>query len=112
MRRRLREELGVGATRLERIYAFDYRASFLDRGTEHEFCHVFLAQLDEEQRPTVHAAEIMDWAWYELTDVDALMKTSPDTLTPWFCLEWQMLRGRYASVLAGFAQGHSPRSAA
>lgn len=102
VRRRLREELGVTTDRLQRVYSFEYRAVFGARGTEHELCHVFLAALGEDEQPTVHAGEIMEWGWYTPHEVDALMLEDRGSLTPWFCLEWEALRGAYGAVLDTF----------
>ena len=110
VKRRLREELGVRAASLEQVYSFEYHARFGTVGSEHEFCHVFLARLPDAASLRVNPSEIAEWAWRTPEAVDAMVAGSRDGLTPWFCLEWEALRGLYRRQFEHFAA--SPRSAA
>ena len=117
MRRRVREELGVGVNAC-RVFSFEYKASFDRVGTEHELCHVFLARLIDSQALSPHQQEIADLAWLSADEVDEWMarETARGTagaqrdedesgnkpLTPWFRIEWSRLRGEHAATLAPF----------
>ena len=111
--RRLREELGVRSASIQPMYSFEYHARFHSVGSEHELCHVYLARLGAAQEMQMHAAEIMDWGWYSVEEVDAWQLEAPDTLTPWFRMEWQALRKDYAAAMQAFMlSSYGPRSAA
>jgi isopentenyl-diphosphate delta-isomerase len=112
--RRLREELGVSVSELLHCYRFEYHAHFLDRGSEHELCHVFLARLGQGQQLAVHEDEIAAVRWELPQAVDRLLVEAPASLTPWFRMEWLSLRGEHAGQLEAFLQGRAagPRSAA
>ena len=118
VRRRVREELGVGVDAC-RVFSFEYKAPFNDVGTEHELCHVFLARLIDPQALSPHEQEIADLAWLSVDEVDEWMAGETAAakrgagargkgargnrpLTPWFRMEWSRLRGEYASALAPF----------
>ncbi|MFK7830895.1 MAG: isopentenyl-diphosphate Delta-isomerase [Congregibacter sp.] len=101
--RRITEELGVTAA-ASRAYDFEYRASYRDKGTEHELCHVFLAEALNTSTLNVHEDEIMEWCWLSLQEVDALVRDRPEEVTPWFALEWQALRGVHAKTLQTYLQ--------
>ncbi|WP_439106998.1 isopentenyl-diphosphate Delta-isomerase [Congregibacter sp.] len=100
--RRVREELGVDAL-AQSIYKFEYHAQYEDVGSEHELCHVYLARaISSSAQVSAHAAEVMDWRWLSVQDVDDWMASRPSELTPWFRQEWSALRGRYQSKLERF----------
>lgn len=103
VRRRLQEELGVTASALQRVYSFEYHASFDDSGSEHELCHVFLARsVDDEIH--AHVGEIAEWRWYEAAEVDSLLGDDDAATTPWFRQEWRSLRRDYRTVLDEFLE--------
>jgi isopentenyl-diphosphate delta-isomerase len=93
--RRLKEELGVAAE-LEFIYKFRYQARFGDIGSEHELCSVFVGRTREsEVRP--NPAEIAQWRFLPVAEVDRLVADSSAPIAPWFRMEWRALRGKYDS---------------
>ena len=96
--RRLQEELGIQTT-LTRLYQFEYRADFGNVGSEHELCAVYLGCFDEPVPIIPHPEEVAAWDWVEITTVDEWVDTNPERFTPWFLLEWQALRGRYADAV-------------
>ncbi len=96
--RRLQEELGIQTT-LTRLYQFEYRADFGNVGSEHELCAVYLGCFDEPVPIIPHPEEVAAWDWVEITTVDQWVDANPDRCTPWFLLEWQALRGRYADAV-------------
>lgn len=95
-RRRLEDELNVGAT-LEHVYKFQYQADFGARGAEHELCHVFLGRLVGAPEP--NACEIAALRFVGAADLDREFEARSLRFTPWFRLEWQTLRERHAARL-------------
>ena len=95
-RRRLEDELNVGAT-LEHVYKFQYQADFGAQGAEHELCHVFLGRLVGTPEP--NACEIAALRFVGADDLDREFDARSLRFTPWFRLEWQTLRERHAARL-------------
>ena len=95
-RRRLEDELNVGAT-LEHVYKFQYQADFGAQGAEHELCHVFLGRLVGTPEP--NACEIAALRFVAADDLDREFDARSLRFTPWFRLEWQTLRERHAARL-------------
>ncbi len=95
-RRRLRDELNVGAE-LEYIYKFVYRAEFGELGSEHELCHVYLGRIRGDVHPNDH--EIESVRFVSVADLEVEFETTPDQFTPWFLMEWQTLRQNYGEEL-------------
>lgn len=93
--RRLEQELGV-STDLRYLYRFQYRAAFADLGSEHELCSVYIGKLEDDRGLRVNRSEIAEWGWFHVDAVDKWLESEPESLTPWFKLEWQQLRVRYA----------------
>lgn len=96
--RRIYEELGVNAAATS-VYSFEYRAQYLDLGTEHELCHVFLARAPAGFALNVHEDEIAEVKWLTVNEVDELANDQSSDTTPWFKLEWQALRNTHAQTL-------------
>lgn len=96
--RRLLEEMGV-YTPLHYLYTFEYRADYLDIGSEHEYCSVYAGVIDHDTPIRPHPEEVMDWQWCTLSTVDQRVEGEPDSLTPWFLLEWKVIRNHYWSTL-------------
>lgn len=101
VRRRLREELGVVAEVIP-VYKFEYQASFHDRGSEHELCHIYLAHADGSSAISAHEDEVQDWAWLDVAEVDSWVAERRETLTPWFLMEWRELRDTYRDTVDDF----------
>ncbi|WP_395094966.1 isopentenyl-diphosphate Delta-isomerase [Armatimonas sp.] len=80
--RRLTEELGFTVA-LTELGQFLYRAEDPATGlTEHELDHVFIGHFTGE--PTPNPAEVMDWRWQAMEQVEAELLASPERFTPWF----------------------------
>lgn len=94
--RRLRQELGM-TSELHFLFKFQYQASYEDIGSENEICWVYVGISDDEAEP--NATEIADTRWVSPADLDAEMKASPDTFTPWFKMEWARIREDFQSQL-------------
>ena len=99
-RRRLLDELNI-ETDLEFVYKFDYQADFGEAGAENELCHVFLGRAPVQIHP--NDSEISAVRFISAAALDREFRDSPDTLTPWFRLEWQELQKNHSKSLANFA---------
>ncbi len=99
--RRLLDELNIESD-LEYVYKFDYQAGFGDAGSENELCHVYLGRTPAEVRPNDH--EIAAVRFISPAELDREFLERPDTLTPWFRMEWQSLSTDYRGRLAGYAR--------
>lgn len=87
--RRLQQELGLDAE-LDHLFTFQYRARYLDLGSEFELCRVFAGRSNEPPRPNSTEIEAVRWA-----TADALAREfddRPEVFTPWFALEWPRVR--------------------
>ena len=108
-RRRLMEELGVEAP-LWFTHRFRYQAQFDDDGAEHELCSVYVGRIDCDPAP--NPKEISDWQWISPAALDEWLDTTPESLTPWFKLEWAALRsGEHASTLESIGLNWLPSKA-
>ncbi len=87
-RRRLRDELNIEA-QVEFVYKFQYQADFGDAGAENELCHVYLGRAPDDIKP--NDSEIAATRFISATDLDREFRDQPESLTPWFRLEWQAL---------------------
>lgn len=108
--RRLQQELGVSA-QLRYLYRFQYEASFGDLGSENELCSVYIGSLPDDRRLRVNQSEIAQWGWFHVDAVDKWLETAPETLTPWFKLEWKQLRGRYREDIGSLFPDSARRAA-
>ncbi|HSD70614.1 MAG TPA: isopentenyl-diphosphate Delta-isomerase [Woeseiaceae bacterium] len=98
-RRRLADELGIEAS-LEFVYKFSYQARFGDKGSENELCSVFLGRSDDPVRP--NRTEIAAIRHVEASALTRELQSSPQAFTPWFKMEWDELRTRFAATLAAY----------
>ena len=98
-RRRLDDELNVDAE-LKFVYKFRYQASFGDRGSEHELCHVYVGRVRGIVQP--NEQEIAAIRFVAVADLSRDLDENPDEYTPWFRLEWQALMQKYAEFIAAF----------
>ena len=97
--RRLQDELHVRAT-LEYVYKFSYQASFQNRGSEHELCHVFLGTLDSDI--TRNETEIEALRFVSADQLEEAFRANPEQFTPWFIMEWTHLNEEYADTLGRY----------
>ena len=94
--RRLQQELGFN-TRLKYLYKFKYQATYLNIGSEHELCSVFVGCTESPIKANTN--EIAAWRFISATDLKKMMLQYPNKFTPWFKLEWHKLITDYADVL-------------
>ncbi|MFK8052586.1 MAG: hydroxymethylglutaryl-CoA reductase, degradative [Woeseiaceae bacterium] len=95
--RRLHQELGCSAD-LRFVYKFQYQASFGSAGSENELCSVYVGRLKDAVR--ANRTEVDQWQFLSPEAVDRWLAEDPDTLTPWFKMEWSRLRDEFGENLA------------
>lgn len=98
-RRRLLDELNIEAE-LEFVYKFAYQAGYGEAGSENELCHVFLGKAPSDIRP--NESEIAAVRFITPAGLDREFAEQPETLTPWFRLEWQALSTEYRDRLGEY----------
>ena len=99
-RRRLDEELGFTCP-LDFVFKFQYHAEYGSAGSETELCWVFIGRSDDA--PRVNPSEVAAWRYVAPAALDHEIAAAPEQFTPWLKLEWQRLRGEFASRLPGAA---------
>lgn len=87
--RRLAQELGMAGD-FRYLFKFQYQAPFGELGSEHELCWVFAGTSDDDPRP--NANEIADIRWISPADLNREFEARPETLTPWFAMEWPRVK--------------------
>jgi len=97
IQRRLVEELGV-RTSVRHLYNFEYRARYLDEGTEHELCSVAVGRVDGS--PSANEHEVAKWRFVDPEELDADIAANPDLYTPWMKMEWARIRSDYRGTIA------------
>jgi isopentenyl-diphosphate Delta-isomerase len=101
--RRLREELGF-TTSLEKLFEFTYRTAYDNGLTEFEFDHVFVGTYDQDISPD--RAEVSDYRYRSLPEIEADLRSSPATFTSWFQLAFPLLKEKI-SLLPAYSQRFS-----
>jgi isopentenyl-diphosphate delta-isomerase len=70
------------ACELEERGAFIYRAAVDNGLTEHELDHVFVGRYSGDPAPA--SAEVREWQWISLTDLNDWLAREPGMFTVWF----------------------------
>jgi isopentenyl-diphosphate delta-isomerase len=100
--RRVLEELNLRCE-LQFLYKFKYHASYLDLGSEREFCRVFAGYTNKpgDSGVMAHPEEIADWRFVEPDTLSGEIETDSDRFSPWLKLEWQRIENDFlADILA------------
>ncbi|MGB8021901.1 MAG: isopentenyl-diphosphate Delta-isomerase [Candidatus Nanopelagicales bacterium] len=101
VRRRLADELGLGADDLRLILPhFAYRATDASGVVENELCPVWVAVVDAT--PTPDPAEVAELAWVDWSAVVTAARTAPFLLSPWSALQIPLLE-EFFSTESGVA---------
>ena len=79
--RRVREELGCGASDIREVDSFVYRAVFDNGLTEHEYDHVLLGRPTGELDPD--PTEVSDVRWVSFTDLARELAEEPEVFSAW-----------------------------
>lgn len=103
-RRRVDEELALSCS-LTFLYKFEYQATFLDVGAEHELCWVFAGFVNGT--PTANAAEIAACRYVRPDALTAEIVAAPGRFTPWLKLEWAEIAARHLPNILGVRPGVS-----
>jgi isopentenyl-diphosphate Delta-isomerase len=90
VKRRVYEELNIQLGTCQFLYKFEYHATYLDQGSEHELCRVFVGRHQDE--PTFNKEEIAQTKRLRPEILDRELQTQPRLYTPWLKIEWQTLR--------------------
>lgn len=85
-RRRLSEEMGF-TCELREVFSFIYRAEVGNDLVEHEYDHVLVGTFDGSPAP--NAAEVEDWRWTELSELEEDLERDPASYTRWLALAAQ-----------------------
>lgn len=85
-KRRALQELGANVGPLTDMYSFVY---FAPQGAnaENEFCRVLVGEFDGKITP--NSDEMMAVRWERVRDVQADLRSHPDSYTPWFKLSFE-----------------------
>jgi len=94
--RRMQEELGLSAE-LQFVYKFQYQAPYLDLGSEHELCSVYIGRTEPES-VRANPREIANWRFISKQDADKLILDSTVKSAPWFRMEWKRLREETTAI--------------
>ena len=97
--RRLDQELGIKGFQFSELYCFEYRASYLDLGSEHELCSVLICRSDDEL--AINRAEISAVRWVNMPRLEEEIENHPERFTPWFKLEVKQLTSIYLPQIQG-----------
>jgi isopentenyl-diphosphate delta-isomerase len=101
--RRLREELGF-TTGLEKLFEFTYRTEYDNGLTEFEFDHVYVGTYDQAISPD--RAEVSDYRYQSLPEIEAELLSAPATFTSWFRLAFPLLKEKIG-LLPAYSQRFS-----
>lgn len=85
-KRRAREELGANVGPLTDMHSFVYFAP-QGENAENEFCRVLVGEFDGKITP--NSDEMMAVRWAKVGDVQADLRSHPDSYTPWFKLSFE-----------------------
>ena len=91
--RRLHEELGMRCP-LRYVFKFEYHANYLELGSEHELCWVYVGVCTMPVQ--ANANEVEAWRFVTPDELDREIAAHPERFTPWLKLEWQQLRNHPA----------------
>lgn len=90
--RRLAQELGMSGD-FSFLFKFQYHAPFGELGSERELCWVYAGTSSDQPRP--NATEIAAIRWIGPDELDHEFATRPETLTPWFAMEWPRVKAMF-----------------
>jgi isopentenyl-diphosphate delta-isomerase len=97
--RRLKEELGITTT-LTKLFDFTYRSAYDNGLTEFEFDHVFAGVYDDRDiRPD--PAEVSDFCFRSLEDIQTDLQRSPAKYTTWFHLAFPLVGEKRSATHKG-----------
>jgi isopentenyl-diphosphate delta-isomerase len=81
--RRLKEEFGF-STSLDNLGYFHYQAHFSNGLIENEIDHVLIGYIDPAITPQPDSAEIHEYQWITIPDLQQALAKKPEQFTAWF----------------------------
>ena len=96
--RRLKEELGID-TELKYLFRFEYQARYLDVGSEHELCSVYIGKSNDTVQ--VNPTEIAAFKYIPIDEINGEFETNPDIYSPWFKMEWARITNEFMGEVNG-----------
>jgi isopentenyl-diphosphate Delta-isomerase len=84
--RRLFEEVGLESD-MDYFFKFRYHVSYENAGSENEMCALFAGVSAGAIK--ADPAEIAEWKFVTISELEKEMKDRPHIFTPWFKIEWQ-----------------------
>ncbi|TJZ63359.1 isopentenyl-diphosphate Delta-isomerase [Sphingobacterium olei] len=91
---RLAYEMGISCT-LEKCFSFIYNIPVENNLIEHEYDHVFLGYTNDEPNP--NPAEIQNYRWVPLEQLEREVHTQPQHFTHWFKMALQRIAADFSS---------------
>lgn len=82
VKKRIKEEAGILAEKIEYLFKFYYGLPFLNIGSENEICYVYSAKAGDEFLPDEN--EVSGWRWVTISEAKADLKENPAEYCPWF----------------------------
>lgn len=98
IKRRLAEELDISCE-FKYLFKFRYQKNYKNKGSEHEFCWVYLGRSDDQVR--CNRNEIASWCYMEPATLNHLLLDHPAWFTPWFRMEWRRILAEHPEELEG-----------
>lgn len=92
--RQLRKEMGIRST-LHELFAFVGRCSLGDGSAEHKYDHVLLGVYDD--RPIPDPVSVPDYRYWELEEINRVLKERPEQFSPWFRLSFRHMAEHFIS---------------
>ena len=86
--RRLEEELHMSCD-FQYLFKFRYQEKYEDKGSECEFCWVYVGRSDDPVRGNRN--EIASWCFIEPAALNRMLPDHPQWFTPWFRMEWRRI---------------------
>lgn len=87
VKRRLKEEINIKASKVKSLFKFYYRNSFKKTGSEREICHVFRIKTKNKIFP--NKKEVADFQWLNLKKLQKEIENNPQEYTPWFLIVYK-----------------------
>ncbi len=95
--RRLLEELNIEAE-LSYLFKFEYASQYDEDGAEHELCWVYAGRISS--LPSINLTEMSDVCFQTRDQIDRSIQEQPDSLTPWFKIEWAHIKKDHSQWLS------------
>ena len=91
--RRLKEEMGM-IVNVKYLYKFQYKAKYMEIGSENEICAVLIGHSGDE--PNLNPDEVEDCKWIKWSDLlNDIAERGEKGYTPWFLLEVEEINKKF-----------------